>query len=133
MIDYEAVKKHFADKLAADFAGQGRFESAFYHTIKMVHDTAHEQTLAESASRIAALQSCYDTLLNNAADAHERIAALEVENAALKTAPGEPALYQCTNCGGANYGCTCGSMKDCTAPLYTSAPIIPMPTPARRK
>lgn len=37
MLDYELVKKHFADKLAADFSGQGRFESAFYHTIKMVY------------------------------------------------------------------------------------------------
>lgn len=53
MIDYEIVKKHFADKLAADFAGQGRFESAFYHTIKMVHDTVS----AESADRIALMES----------------------------------------------------------------------------
>jgi hypothetical protein len=39
-LDYEQVKRYFAEKLASDFAGQGRFESAFYHTIKYVYDRA---------------------------------------------------------------------------------------------
>jgi len=39
-LDYEQVKRYFAETLASDFAGQGRFESAFYHTIKYVYDRA---------------------------------------------------------------------------------------------
>ena len=39
-LDYDMVKQYFAEKLAADFAGQGRFESAFYHTIKFVYERA---------------------------------------------------------------------------------------------
>lgn len=31
-----------------------------------------------------------------------------------------PALYLCTKCGGANYGCGCDSFKHCTVPLYTN-------------
>ena len=42
-LDYELVKKTFADKLAQDFAGQGRFESAFYHTIHFVYDWANDE------------------------------------------------------------------------------------------
>ena len=34
-----------------------------------------------------------------------------------------PDLYGCTKCGGANYGCTCATLKDCTVPLYTRAAI----------
>ena len=37
MLDYSAVKKVFADKLASDPDGTGRFESAFYHTIKFAY------------------------------------------------------------------------------------------------
>jgi hypothetical protein len=33
MLDYEVSKKFFADKLAEDFKGIGRFESAFYWTV----------------------------------------------------------------------------------------------------
>ena len=32
-----------------------------------------------------------------------------------------PVLYLCTKCGGANYGCKCESLKDCTEPLYLGA------------
>lgn len=32
----------------------------------------------------------------------------------------KPALYLCTECGGANYGCGCDSFKNCTVPLYTT-------------
>ncbi|MCU0810149.1 MAG: hypothetical protein MUE59_03785 [Thiobacillaceae bacterium] len=39
-LDYEQVKRFFAEKLASDFAGQGRVESAFYHTIKYVYERA---------------------------------------------------------------------------------------------
>lgn len=35
------------------------------------------------------------------------------------TADQKPALYLCTECGGANYGCRCDSLKHCTVPLYT--------------
>jgi hypothetical protein len=42
-LDYELVKKTFADKLAQDFAGQGRIESAFYHTIKFVYSLANDE------------------------------------------------------------------------------------------
>ena len=31
------MKKFYADKLATDFDGTGRVESAFYHTMKMVY------------------------------------------------------------------------------------------------
>ena len=31
---------------------------------------------------------------------------------------GEPVLYQCTKCGGANYACDCDSFRYCTKPLY---------------
>lgn len=37
MLDYNDVKRFYADKLARDFDGTGRVESAFYHTMKMVY------------------------------------------------------------------------------------------------
>lgn len=37
MLDYDEVKKFYAKKLADDAAGDGRVESAFYHTMKMVY------------------------------------------------------------------------------------------------
>ena len=43
-LDYELVKKTFADKLSRDFAEQGRFdESAFYHTIQFVYNWANDE------------------------------------------------------------------------------------------
>ena len=33
---------------------------------------------------------------------------------------GDPVLYQCTKCGGANYGCMCESLTGCTEPLYAA-------------
>jgi len=62
MFDYEAVKRFYFEKGHADSNGKGRFESAFFHTIEMVHDTVRAQTLAESASHIAALQADIKTL-----------------------------------------------------------------------
>jgi hypothetical protein len=38
MLDYEAVKKYYFEKGAADHRGHGRLESAFYHTIVMVFE-----------------------------------------------------------------------------------------------
>lgn len=38
MLDYLKVKQVFADKLAKDADGIGRFESAFYHTMKFVYE-----------------------------------------------------------------------------------------------
>jgi hypothetical protein len=38
VLDYSQVKKLFADKLANDADGTGRFESAFYHTMKFVYE-----------------------------------------------------------------------------------------------
>lgn len=37
MLDYNEVKKFYANKLAQDLDGTGRIESAFYHTMKMVY------------------------------------------------------------------------------------------------
>lgn len=37
MLDYNVVKKFHAKKLAEDAEGDGRIESAFYHTMKMVY------------------------------------------------------------------------------------------------
>jgi len=45
MLDYEEVKEFFANKLAEDFKGRGRFESAFYHTIVF----AYRRGLADGA------------------------------------------------------------------------------------
>lgn len=42
MLDYNEVKKTFADKLANDAEGMGRFESAFYHTMQMVYNKGVE-------------------------------------------------------------------------------------------
>ena len=36
-MDYNEVKKFHAKKLAEDAEGDGRVESAFYHTMKMVY------------------------------------------------------------------------------------------------
>jgi hypothetical protein len=80
VIDYDAVKKHFADKLAADCAGQGRFESAFYHTVKMVHDSVS----AECEARIKVLQADVRTLCSALATTSEGNARLLAENAALR-------------------------------------------------
>jgi hypothetical protein len=37
-LDYDRVKAFFAEKLAGDFAGRGRFESAFFHTVRMCYE-----------------------------------------------------------------------------------------------
>lgn len=37
-LDYDRVKAFFADKLAGDFQGHGRFESAFFHTVRMCYE-----------------------------------------------------------------------------------------------
>jgi hypothetical protein len=37
MLDYLYVKKFHAKKLVEDAEGEGRVESAFYHTMKMVY------------------------------------------------------------------------------------------------
>jgi hypothetical protein len=37
MLDYNLVKKFHAKKLAEEAEGDGRVESAFYHTMKMVY------------------------------------------------------------------------------------------------
>lgn len=85
---YEELVRFFFETGAANLSGnngRARVESAFFHTI----EKASKDTRAESDAQIAALQACYDTLLNNAADAHERIAVLEADiktlNAALVT------------------------------------------------
>jgi len=62
MFDYEAVKQFYFEKGHNDPAGKGRFESAFYHTIKMVHDTVREQTLAERADEVEAMKADIKTL-----------------------------------------------------------------------
>lgn len=47
MLNYTEVKEVFADKLAHDLRGTGRFESAFYHAIKF----AYEQGLNDGLER----------------------------------------------------------------------------------
>lgn len=91
-LDYEAVKDFFFEKLAADRHGRGRMESAQYHTVQWVFlQGCHERD--KLLARIAELESSNAVLLNNAADAHERIAdlvgglgqikkTLEIENCA---------------------------------------------------
>ena len=50
-LDYDRVKAFFADKLASDFAGRGRFESAFFHTVQM----CYEQGLRDGGAGTAKL------------------------------------------------------------------------------
>lgn len=38
LLDYEAIKEFYFAKGANDHAGRGRFESAFFHTIRMVFE-----------------------------------------------------------------------------------------------
>lgn len=49
-LDYDAVKRFFAEKLATDFSGRGRVESAFFHTVQM----AYAQGLKNGAGRTGA-------------------------------------------------------------------------------
>lgn len=62
MFDYSAIRKFYfdkgAEKCANDPDAKGRFESAFFHTIKMVHDSV----AAQSAERIAKLENDLQTL-----------------------------------------------------------------------
>lgn len=48
-LDYTMVKRFFAEKLASDFAGHGRFESAFYHTVRMVFEAGLKAGEAHNA------------------------------------------------------------------------------------
>lgn len=48
-LDYNVVKRFFAEKLASDFAGHGRFESAFYHTVRMVFEAGLKAGEAHNA------------------------------------------------------------------------------------
>ena len=43
MLDYEAVKRFYFEKGAADHRGHGRLESAFYHTIQFVYGWANDE------------------------------------------------------------------------------------------
>jgi len=93
MFDYEAVKRFYFEKGHADSSGKGRFESAFFHTIEMVHDTVREQTLAESASHIEALQADIKTLCAALKTSGEGNARLLAEVAMLRT--GDTCGRQC--------------------------------------
>jgi uncharacterized protein CbrC (UPF0167 family) len=100
MFDYPAIRKFYfdkgAEKCASDPSGNGRFESAFYHTIKMVHDTVS----AENAERIAVLEADNKTLkqeqtktddfINLLADHTEKV---EAELIALKAQQGDPVAW----------------------------------------
>jgi hypothetical protein len=37
VLDYNEVKRFYAEKLAQEITGRGRIESAFFHTLKMVY------------------------------------------------------------------------------------------------
>jgi hypothetical protein len=84
MFDYPAIRKFYfdkgAEKCASDPSGNGRFESAFYHTIKMVHDTVS----AENAERIAVLEADNKTLRAALATTGAGNAQLLAENAKLQ-------------------------------------------------
>ena len=85
--------------------------------------------------RVKALESEVVANERIAMDLENKLAALNVDNgltiaymsgfhdgkkAAQKDAQkrGDPVLYQCTKCGGANYACDCDSFRYCTKPLY---------------
>lgn len=50
MLDYEEVKRVYAEKLAADRTGRGRMEAAFYAAIRF----AYEVGLADGTEAITA-------------------------------------------------------------------------------
>ena len=85
----------------------------------------------ELRQRVKALESEVVANERIARDLENKLAALNVDNGltiaymsgfrdgkkdALKH--GEPVLYACTKCGGANYACDCDSFRYCTKPLY---------------
>ncbi|MCK9386062.1 MAG: hypothetical protein M0Q15_15745 [Nevskia sp.] len=84
IFDYPAIRKFYfdkgAEKCASDPSGEGRFESAFYHTIKMVHDTVS----AENAARIAVLEADIKTLNAALVTTSHGNAQLLIENAQLR-------------------------------------------------
>ncbi|MDP3219202.1 MAG: hypothetical protein Q8S73_34205 [Deltaproteobacteria bacterium] len=122
MFDYPAIRAFYfnkgAEKCARDPSGEGRFESAFYHTIKMVHDSVS----AENAERIALLEADIKTLNAALVTTSEGNAQLLTKNAQLKQAQGEPVGWVCADGTPALYG------HKPLAPqtkLYTSAATIP--------
>jgi hypothetical protein len=56
MLNYSEVKKFYANKLASDFEGIGRVESAEYHTHKMVYLKGVEDGLAAAGLPDAEIQ-----------------------------------------------------------------------------
>lgn len=80
IFDYEAIKKSYFDHGAANSVGHGRFESAFFHTVKKVFEAgAHE-----SAVRIAELEATIVTLNQALRTTSEGNAQLLAENAQLR-------------------------------------------------
>lgn len=65
ILDYLAVKKFYAVKLAEDAAGTGRIESAFYHTMKMVYYAGVEDGEKHEAGIHAPLSEAIDNLVNS--------------------------------------------------------------------
>ena len=49
-LDYDAVKKYYFDKGASDPFGRGRFESAFFHTVRMVYELGLRHGSAKAAA-----------------------------------------------------------------------------------
>lgn len=83
---------------------------------------SREDLLADAASYYEAECEALRTdnaTLRAALKAHGEEAAKLVENRAAI-----PVLYACTKCGGANYGCKCEGLNDCTIPLYDNRAAI---------
>lgn len=58
-LDYEQVKKFFYDKFSQELEGQGRYESAMYHTAVWIYeqgckdnDLAKDAKIAELGARL---------------------------------------------------------------------------------
>lgn len=102
MLDYAAIRKFYfdkgAEKCAADPTGQGRFESAFFHTIKLAYEigvkdgTQQVDELAERIKQIGMeatqLQDSVTPLINAA----EGLAMSEDWNAGTNAAFHRPRL-----------------------------------------
>lgn len=72
MLDYDKVKRFFADKIANDWLGHGRFESAMFHTAEFIHEMGRKDEAREYPNKLAlsdAEQATLCNLLHKYADA----------------------------------------------------------------
>jgi hypothetical protein len=52
MLDYEEAKRFFHEKLGNDHFGQGRMESAFYHTAQWIWLHGHREGVLEAVQKV---------------------------------------------------------------------------------